>query len=269
MSGITLNIDSNPMELMEELKEQQHYKHMWKKNCLEREEEIKKLKEENEELKEQAKKYNELYVKSREMCVENRKIKEIAGIGDGRQTYQQYYEQHTQEIRHLKNTIINNEEQHKLNMLEAKFSTWREVMCKYDSQYTLDDEVSFLNENSNNQEHIKHVFDKVMYGTEYEYDIETKDYKVSEESDEEDDEQYKINMLEEKYHVWREVMCQRDWKYTLDDHPCGVISFLNENSNNNQEHIKKVFDKVMYGTGYHYDIETKDYKVSEESDDDE
>jgi len=49
MSGITLNIDSNPMELMEELKDQQHYKHMWKKNCLEREEEIKKLKEKLDE----------------------------------------------------------------------------------------------------------------------------------------------------------------------------------------------------------------------------
>lgn len=216
MSGITLNIDSTPMELMEELKEQQHYKHMWKKNCLEREEEIKKLKEQTnkqkntmsntmdydafvdkleelcnckgqgyikcleyvkqlkqdnremyrvndhlnslvgEDVKSQAKKYNELYVKSRERCVENRKLKK------------------------------ENEEQHKLNMLEAKFSTWREVMSKYDSQSSLDDEVSFLNENSNNQEHIKKVFDE-LYIAEYEYDIETKDYKVSGESDEEDE----------------------------------------------------------------------------------
>ena len=30
MAGITFHIDSNPLEIIEELKEQQRYKHMWK-----------------------------------------------------------------------------------------------------------------------------------------------------------------------------------------------------------------------------------------------
>jgi len=115
---------------------------------------------------------------------ENKQLKELAGVGDGRQTYKQYYEQHTQEIKGLKNTIINNEEQHKLNMLEAKFNTWREVMCQYDSQYSLDDEIIFLNENSDNQEHIKKIFEK-LYEGEYGYDIHTQMYYDEEEEDEE------------------------------------------------------------------------------------
>ena len=123
---------------------------------------------------------------------ENKKLKELAGVGDGRQTYQQYYEQHTQEIKGLKNTIINNEEQHKLNMLEAKFNTWREVMCQYDSQYTVDDEITFLNENFYNQEHIKKVFDELYQG-EYVYDIHTKMYYDEEEEDEEDEEQKQMD----------------------------------------------------------------------------
>jgi len=125
-----------------------------------------------------------------ELEKENEELKETSGIGDGRQTYQQYYEQHTQEIKGLKNTIINNEEQHKLNMLEAKFETWQEVMGQYDCQYSIDDEITFLNDNSDNQEHIKKFFDE-LYIAEYEYDIETKYYKVSGESDEEDDEEQK------------------------------------------------------------------------------
>ncbi len=52
MSGITLNIDSNPVEIMEELKEQQHYKNMWREQYKQQTKEIEKLKEENKKLKE-------------------------------------------------------------------------------------------------------------------------------------------------------------------------------------------------------------------------
>lgn len=88
----------------------------------------------------------------------------------------------------LKNNITYNEEEYKINMLEAKFNTWREVMGQYDSQYGIDDEITFLNDNSDNQEYIKTFFDE-LYKGEYQYDIATKMYY--EESDEEEDEEQK------------------------------------------------------------------------------
>lgn len=51
MPGITLNIDSKPVEIMEELKEQQHYKNMWREQSKQQTKEIEKLKEDVETLK--------------------------------------------------------------------------------------------------------------------------------------------------------------------------------------------------------------------------
>jgi len=65
MAGITVNIDSKPVEILEELKEQQHYKNMWKNKYNELQKELQQshdtidqwendytdLKQENEKLK--------------------------------------------------------------------------------------------------------------------------------------------------------------------------------------------------------------------------
>lgn len=60
-------------------------------------------------------------------------------------------------------------------MLSASFQSWREVQVATNPQYTIQDEIDFLNGETTNQELIKEVFED-LYPIEYEYDAENKTY---------------------------------------------------------------------------------------------
>lgn len=60
-------------------------------------------------------------------------------------------------------------------MLSASFQSWREVQYATNPQYTIQDEIDFLNGETTNQELIKEVFED-LYPYEYEYDAENKTY---------------------------------------------------------------------------------------------
>jgi len=60
-------------------------------------------------------------------------------------------------------------------MLSASFQSWREVQVAKNPQYTIQDEIDFLNGETTNQELIKEVFED-LYPYEYEYDSENKTY---------------------------------------------------------------------------------------------
>jgi len=82
-------------------------------------------------------------------------------------------------------------------ILESMFKGWKIGLCECDRNYSLDDEVSFLNSNSDNQHLIKVVFDESYEGTnDFRYNIDKQDYyeidsDESDESEEEEEEQYK------------------------------------------------------------------------------
>jgi len=71
-------------------------------------------------------------------------------------------------------------------ILWNKYDTFCKLMCEYDPQYSMDDELNFLKDETEDQQLIKEVFDEKYEGEHY-YDIETKDYKNydEDESDEE------------------------------------------------------------------------------------
>ena len=51
-------------------------------------------------------------------------------------------------------------------MLSSAFQSWREVQCATNPQYTIQDEIDFLNGETTNQELIKEVFED-LYPSEY------------------------------------------------------------------------------------------------------
>ena len=76
-------------------------------------------------------------------------------------------------------------------MLSASFQSWREVQVATNPQYTIQDEIDFLNGETTNQELIKEVFED-LYPSEYEYDAKNKTYidpciDTDESSDEDSD----------------------------------------------------------------------------------
>ena len=60
-------------------------------------------------------------------------------------------------------------------MLSSAFQSWREVQCATNPQYTIQDEIDFLNGETTNQELINEVFED-LYPYEYEYDAKNKTY---------------------------------------------------------------------------------------------
>jgi predicted nucleic acid-binding Zn-ribbon protein len=60
-------------------------------------------------------------------------------------------------------------------MLSSAFQSWREVQVATNPQYTIQDEIDFLNGETTNQELIKEVFED-LYPSEYEYDMKNKTY---------------------------------------------------------------------------------------------
>ena len=60
-------------------------------------------------------------------------------------------------------------------MLEVKFQSWRELQCATNPQYSLEDEIAFLNEESDEQYLIKEVFEEL--NGDKDYDTETKTYQ--------------------------------------------------------------------------------------------
>ena len=68
-------------------------------------------------------------------------------------------------------------------MLSSAFQSWREVQCATNPQYTIQDEIDFLNGETTNQELINEVFED-LYAGEYEYDMKNKTYtEIEEEED--------------------------------------------------------------------------------------
>ena len=151
------NINKNTMELLAKVKMLEEENKMMKEelqhklikitdNSLECcKEENEKLKEENKELKEShetrihmvgvwegiVKERNEQIIELKEkfddfVAAYDDDIREARQEGD--------YE----EIEKLK-------EENKANVLEAKFAVWREVMCGFDEEFMIDDEIDFLN----------------------------------------------------------------------------------------------------------------------------
>ena len=68
-------------------------------------------------------------------------------------------------------------------MLSSAFQSWREVQCATNPQYTIQDEIDFLNGETTNQELINEVFED-LYAGEYEYDMKNKTYTEIEEEEE-------------------------------------------------------------------------------------
>ena len=60
-------------------------------------------------------------------------------------------------------------------MLSSAFQSWREVQSATNPQYTIQDEIDFLNGETTNQELINQVFED-LYPYEYEYDAKNKTY---------------------------------------------------------------------------------------------
>jgi hypothetical protein len=80
--------------------------------------------------------------------------------------------------------------------IEFGFRVWKDVICEYYPQFTMDDEVSWLKENCDDIQLVKKIFDEQYYDCGYRnhyYDIE-KDKIISpcdEEEEEEDEEEEK------------------------------------------------------------------------------
>jgi hypothetical protein len=68
----------------------------------------------------------------------------------------------------------------KKEMLETKFESWRELQGETNPQYSVQDEVAFLNEECDDEILIQMVFDE-LYPGQYVYDTKTKMCKEEEE----------------------------------------------------------------------------------------
>ncbi len=96
-------------------------------------------------------------------------------------TYRELDEEHDE----LKEKWQKLKEENEKMILDAKFTTWRQVCCEHNIQYSLDDEIAFLREETDSPDLIKIVFDK-LYPNQYVFEMGRGTYR---DYDEELDEQ--------------------------------------------------------------------------------
>ena len=76
--------------------------------------------------------------------------------------------------------VKEDEEEDEKNQLETKFQVWRETMIELNPQYSVDEEIGFLRNNTDDETIVKKLFDELYSEKGWVYNLETHGYDITE-----------------------------------------------------------------------------------------